>query len=95
MSKKLLKKPSGQKSRPIERDRQSKFVLTGRDFCPHGKKLPEALDQVQQAAPEATVDLWAFDEHRIGLKPILRRVWTFNGQRPTVVVEHRYQWLYV
>src|SRR5262249_13950980 len=59
------------------------------------KKLPQALDQVQQAAPEATVELWAFDEHRIGLKPIVRRVWTFNGQRPTVVVQHRYQWLYV
>jgi len=57
--------------------------------------LPEALDQVQQAAPEATVELWAYDEHRIGLGPIVRRVWTFNGQRPTVVVEHRYQWLYV
>jgi hypothetical protein len=53
------------------------------------KKLPEVLDQVQQAAPEATVELWAFDEHRIGLKPILRRVWVFNGQRPTVVVQHR------
>lgn len=59
------------------------------------KKLPEALEQVQQAAPLATVDLWACDEHRIGLKPILRRVWVFNGQRPTVVVQHRYQWLYV
>ncbi len=33
------KKPSGQKSRPIERDRQSRLVLTGRDFCPHGKKV--------------------------------------------------------
>jgi transposase len=59
------------------------------------KKLPEALDQVQQAAPSATVELWTTDEHRIGLKPILRRVWVFNGRRPTAVVEHRYQWLYV
>ena len=59
------------------------------------KKLPEALEQVQQAVPEATVQLWACDEHRIGLKPILRRVWVFNGQRPTVIVQHRYQWLYV
>lgn len=59
------------------------------------KKLPEALDQVQQAAPEATVELWTTDEHRVGLKPLLRRVWVFNGQRPTAVVEHRYQWLYV
>ena len=45
--------------------------------------------------PEATVELWAFDEHRIGLKPILRRVWVFDGKRPTVGVQHRYQWLYV
>jgi transposase len=59
------------------------------------KKLPEAIEQVQQAAPEATVELWAYDEHRIGLKPIVRRVWVFNGQRPTAVVQHRYQWLYV
>ncbi len=50
---------------------------------------------MQQAEPLATVELWAFDEHRIGLKPILRRVWVFNGKRPTVVVQHRYQWLYV
>ena len=53
------------------------------------KKLPQTLEQIQQAAPEAAVELWAFDEHRIGLKPILRRVWVFNGQRPTVVVQHR------
>jgi len=59
------------------------------------KKLPEALEQVQQAAPSATVELWAIDSHRIGLGPILRRVWVFNGQRPTVVVQHRDLWLYV
>ncbi len=35
------------------------------------------------------------DEHRIGLKPILRRVWTLRGQRPTVSVHHRYAWSYV
>lgn len=35
------------------------------------------------------------DEHRIGLKPILRRVWTPPGQRPYVRVENRYEWLYV
>ncbi len=28
--------PWGQKSRPTERNRQSRLVLTGRDFCPHG-----------------------------------------------------------
>ena len=35
------------------------------------------------------------DEHRIGLKSILRRVWTPPHQRPVVPVEKRYEWLYV
>ena len=35
------------------------------------------------------------NEHRIGLKPILRRVWRRLGQRPVVPVYHRYEWLYV
>lgn len=39
--------------------------------------------------------MWAFDEHRIGLQPILRRVWAKRGERPQVPVEPRYQWRYV
>jgi hypothetical protein len=35
------------------------------------------------------------DEHRVGLKPILRRVWAPRGQRPRAVVRPRYQWEYV
>lgn len=35
------------------------------------------------------------DEHRLGLKPILGKVWAPRGQRPIVRVQHRYQWLYV
>ena len=35
------------------------------------------------------------DEHRVGLKPILRRVWARRGQRPTVMVRPRYEWLYI
>ena len=34
-------------------------------------------------------------EHRIGLKPILRRVWAPKGQRPIALGHHRYKWLYV
>jgi len=41
------------------------------------------------------VELWAQDEHRVGLKPLVRRVWAKRGQRPRVVVHHRFQWLYV
>jgi len=35
------------------------------------------------------------DEHRLGLKPIQRRVWAKRGQRPIARVQHRYQWLYL
>ena len=35
------------------------------------------------------------DEHRLGLKPVLRRVWAERGKRPVVKVYHRYEWLYV
>lgn len=35
------------------------------------------------------------DEHRMGLQPILRKVWAKRGQRPVVIVRPRYEWLYV
>jgi hypothetical protein len=50
---------------------------------------------LQQAYPRDTIELWATDQHRIGLKPILRRVWSPRGQRPGAVVQHRYQWCYL
>jgi transposase len=39
--------------------------------------------------------VWAFDEHRLGLKPVLRRRWAPRGQRPIAVGRHRYEWLYL
>ena len=41
------------------------------------------------------IEIWAMDEHRIGLKPILRRVWAPKGERPIALGHHRYEWLYV
>lgn len=35
------------------------------------------------------------DEHRIGLKPIVRRVWAPRGERPRAPGHHRFEWLYV
>ena len=35
------------------------------------------------------------DEHRVGLKPILRRVWTPPGEAPIARVDPGYEWLYV
>src|SRR5260221_4230344 len=37
----------------------------------------------------------ATDEHRIGLKPVLRRVWAPRGQRPMARVRHRFAWRYL
>jgi DDE superfamily endonuclease len=44
------------------------------------------------AFPHAKVELWATDEHRIGLKPLLRSVWAPLGQRPMATVQHRLAW---
>jgi len=35
------------------------------------------------------------DEHRIGLKPVTRRIWAPKGKRPIALGHHRYEWLYV
>jgi hypothetical protein len=45
--------------------------------------------------PSRNVEVWATDEHRFGLKPILRRVWAPKGQWPIALGHHRYKWLYV
>src|SRR5262249_54030448 len=59
------------------------------------KKLRPLLRAVATAFPQAKVELWAMDEHRIGLKPLLRRVWAPKGQRPTALVRHRFAWRYI
>jgi len=35
------------------------------------------------------------DEHRLGLLPVLKRVWAPKGRRPKAPVRRRYEWLYV
>ena len=75
-------RPKHRKGNPLE---QAEFIRT----------LPLKIKTVQQQAPEAEIDVWFFDEHRVGLKPILRKVWSKTGERPTAIVSHRYQWLYV
>jgi transposase len=41
------------------------------------------------------VTVWAEDEHRLGLIPIMRRVWAPRGTRPVAPSDRHYQWLYV
>jgi hypothetical protein len=50
---------------------------------------------VSAAHPTAALTLWAQDEHRLGLLPVVRRVWAPKGQRPLAKVARHYEWLYV
>ena len=49
---------------------------------------------MRAAHPAAAVEVWAHDQARRGLKPIVRRVWSPRGQRPAARGRHRYQWTY-
>lgn len=53
------------------------------------------MEAEQKAHPTATVECWAEDEGRLGLFPILCRVWAPRGQRPTASSQRRYQWVYL
>jgi transposase len=57
--------------------------------------LAQTVDDLKQAYPDEVVEVWAEDEARLGLKPILRRVWAKRGARPQAVVYPRYEWLWV
>jgi hypothetical protein len=59
------------------------------------KKLHEQVAEVGASHPQAPVEVWYQDEARLGLKPIVRRVWARRGQRPHVPSQTRYEWLYV
>ncbi len=58
-------------------------------------RLRPLLRQVATAFPHSVVELWAVDEHRIGLKPILHKTWCVDGKRPLAPVQHRYEWRYL
>jgi hypothetical protein len=54
------------------------------------------LMRLKEKYPTAKeVELWCEDEHRLGLKPIARKVWSPVGERPTVEVHHRYEWTHL
>ena len=70
-------RPKHRKGDPQE---QEKFI----------ESLPSKIKTLKEKNPEAQVDLWFFDEHRVGLKAIIRKVWSPIGQRPTAIVNHGY-----
>jgi hypothetical protein len=59
------------------------------------KKRRAPAKRIQQQHPLAAVEVWGMDEHRLGLKPIIRRVWVGYGEQPIANVNWRYQWLWL
>jgi transposase len=59
------------------------------------ENLPKKVKDIQKRYPYAQVEVLFFDEHRVGLRPILAKVWSPRHQRPTAIVHHRYEWIYV
>ena len=69
--------------RHVQADSQQQADLT--------QRLRPLLRAVATALPRASVEWsgWAVDEHRIELKPNIRKMWTLGDLRPVAPVEHR------
>lgn len=53
------------------------------------------VEEEARHRPHTPVEVFASDEHRLGLKPLSRRCWAPRGQRPLALGHHRFEWLYV
>lgn len=59
------------------------------------KKLALQVKELQKNYPDAEIQLWCEDEHRLGLKPVLRRVYVPEGEIPIANVNWRFKWLWL
>ncbi|MCC3246270.1 IS630 family transposase [Methylocystis sp. WRRC1] len=59
------------------------------------KKIEDVVAEEAAKYPRRPVEVFASDEHRLGLKPVTRRVLAPIGERPTAPGHHRFDWLYV
>jgi len=50
--------------------------------------------KVEGENTDKKVEIWAQDEARLGLQPILRRIWSPRGERPIAKQIRKYQWIY-
>ena len=60
------------------------------------KSLPERAGGAR-GGPSGSreYELWAEDEARLGLKPVMRRVWAPVGKRPVARFKRGYKWTYL
>src|ERR1041384_3844361 len=81
---------------PLQLDcKPNRPSLPDSKLCRRRKKLDEVVAEEAARRPDLPVEVFATDEHRLGLKPVLRRVWAPKGERPIALGHHRYKWLYV
>src|SRR5215470_11620037 len=96
---KLACSVDGKHSRRLAGRSSRRFLGTCRPQAQRRKRLIRKLaDTVAEEAtkhPDKPIEVWAEDEHRLGLKPIHRRVWAPIGERPIALGHHRYEWLYL
>jgi len=59
------------------------------------KKLQQEVERIQTEHPNAAVEVWSEDEHRIGLHPMVRRIWVEQGEQPTAKVNWQREWLWL
>jgi transposase len=59
------------------------------------QRLSERVASLRREHPDKAVEVWVEDEARLGLKPVVRRVWTLKGQRPTSNGRQRFGAVYV
>jgi transposase len=59
------------------------------------RRIHQTVERVKAQHKSAEVSVWAFDEHRVGLKPIIRRVWMPKDEPAIAPVHPRYEWLYL
>lgn len=58
-------------------------------------ELPGKLAAVVGECPDKPVRLWVLDEHRYGLLPVIRRVWSRRGVRVHAPYATTYKWGYL
>ena len=57
--------------------------------------MAQTVKEVKLEYPEAEVEVWAEDEHRIGLHPVNRMIWVNLGETPIAPVNYKYEWLWL
>ena len=58
------------------------------------EKARQVVADEAERHPQKAVDVFASDEHRLGLKPFSGCYWASRGARPLALGHHRFEWLY-